>query len=221
MGFWEDRKERRRQAAEDAQRQAEEDKRIIREHEEERKKKKKELWHAIGADLAALGQGTVNLLGTLKEKEVQLQRMVSDPTALDGLSDVELEHLRITTESEILKYGASTEAGQDLIPTPTSGTDALVVSFGADILHKKRLLLRLVKANQERRSRPAEEQPPTSSDRRKQVLEELQELMVEKADTIKQMQARDASDEEIRQLENLYDDGIQRKQLQLRKILGQ
>jgi hypothetical protein len=88
-------------------------------------------------------------------------------------------------------------------------------------LHKKRLLLRLVKANQERRSRPAEKQPATASDRRKQVLAEIQELMAEKTDTIKQMRARDASDEEIHQFENIYDDTIQKKQFQLRKILGQ
>jgi hypothetical protein len=44
--------------------------------------------------------------------------------------------------------------------------------------------------------------------------------MEERADAIKRMRSRNASDEEIRQFENIYDDSIQKKQFQLRRILG-
>lgn len=215
MGLFQDMKK----AAEERRRQAEEEERLIREYDEERKRDRKELWSALGAALASglneIGEQVNQHIGTLQAEEEKLQRILKDPNGLDGLSDVELEHLRITTESDIAYYESDSKKP---VPGAAQGMMDLIVH---ENLHNRRLLLRLIEANQLRRNKPQPKEPTTAAERRRQLSADIQDLMEEKAEMIKQMTQRNADEDEIMQFENMYDDAIKKKQFQLRKILGQ
>jgi len=207
-------------AAEEKRRQAEEEERLIREYDEERKRERKELWSTLGSALASglneIGGQLTEHIGTLQAEEDKLQRILKDPNGLDGLSDVELEHLRITTESDIAYY--ESDSKKLISPGTAPGVMDVVVY---ENLHNRRLLLRLIEANQQRRNKPQPKEPATAAERRRQLSADIQDLMEEKAEMIKQMRQRNADEDEIMQFENMYDDAIRKKQFQLRKILVQ
>ena len=90
--------------------------------------------------------------------------------------------------------------------------------MAGEFIHNRRLVLNLIVANQKRRTSP--QQPLTGPSRRKQLSDEIQELITERNDTIQNLNQRSASQDEIKQMENIYNDAIQRKQSELRKLMA-
>ncbi len=226
MGFF----DKRKAAAEDRRRRDEEDERLIREYDEDRRRGRNELLRVIGgaasSALGELGIATSSILveigSALTDYAVEVQaerakidRMLKDPNGLDELSDTQLEHLRITTESDIAYYESLLK---ELRKDGSYDVEDFLVH---NTVHEKRLLFKLIEANQARRKRPQLKESKTAAERRKELSADIQELMTEKADTIKQLTESGASEEEVMQLENIYDDAINRKQFHLRKIMGQ
>jgi hypothetical protein len=218
VGFWENMKKR----TEEARLQEEEEERKFQEAEERWKQDRREAWKGLGRifleGVKITGDAIQQQITAANLEHERLEKMLTDPTALDPFSDVELEHLRLTTESEIAGYGTVPPQASEALMTLSDSNDAMNI-LAAEELRNKKLLLNLIAANQQRRNQPKPVQPQTLSERRQNLLNDIEDLLREKAETVKRMTDRNASEEEIKRFENIYDDSIQRKETKLRKLL--
>ena len=150
-----------------------------------------------------------------RDQEKKLRSIISDPSILDIYSEAELENLRITTESEIDTYSKAQQDSQNM--SVPDALHAVGNRWYEDALHPRRTVVNLVIANQQRRSKP--HQPVTAADRRQQLANEITDLIGERDDIIRGLSQRNAPQEEIKQMENMYNDAIQKKQAELRSLL--
>jgi hypothetical protein len=171
----------------------------------------------------------------------ETQRLTTDPTALDSLSNEELEHLRLTTESRLERYQREfTDEERDFLQklnspeaqfhlsTPIVGK-VIEAMLPADKIRNKqeriddlKLLLNLVVNKQAQRtekpSPPAQITPPTQAQKREKLLGEIQLLRSEKKAATEQLASR-ASEDDIRRYENMYDNAIRRLETELETLL--
>ena len=173
--------------------------------------------------------------------EKEAQRLTTDPTALDSLSNAELEHLRLTTESMVDRcqreftdeerdflQALNSPEGQFHLSTPIVGK-VVEAMLPADKIRKKqdriddlKLLLNLVVNKQVQRtdkpSPPAQITPPTQAQKREKLLGEIHVLRSEKKAAIEQLASRGSEDDK-RRYENMYDNAIRRLETELETLL--
>jgi hypothetical protein len=175
----------------------------------------------------------------------ELKRLITDPAALDSLTDEQLERLRLTTENtlERCEREFTSEEKQMLraLNTPEAQADLATPIIGGimksrmkpveakakekqEQIDDLKLLLKFIaakqKGNQERTTRPQPPQPAlTKAEQRERLLTEIQTLQAEKAAALDKMRGNRAGDEEIRRYENMYDNAIHRLETKLENLL--
>jgi len=218
MGFFQEWKDKRKAAAEEERRQAQEDEKLIAEEEEKFRKAKKALWGAFGKGLDEVFQNVGRELQNHAEYESNLKLIIQNPAILDTYSDSDLDNLRIRLQTELNGHDAEAINGGQLVTANHEALEGLMNAMAEEVIHNRRLVLNLIVANQKRRTIP--QQQLTGPSRRKQLSDEIQELITERNDTIQNLNQRSASQDEIKQMENIYNDAIQRKQSELRKLMA-
>lgn len=108
-----------------------------------------------------------------KEKEAEwlreLDRLISDPHALDNLSSDEMEHYRITAESEIERtenHIKGTDKLGEMVQGPGAGlfglAKVLSSNAGGNYIQKNKRLLAKIKSKQKALSTPAASPDPAA-----------------------------------------------------------
>lgn len=198
--------------------QAEEDEKLIAAEDEKFRKAKKALRGAIGTGLDQFIQNAGAELRMHTDHENQLKLIIQKPALLDTYSDSDLDNLRVRLQTELKGLDDEATNGGPLVTANNQAFEGLANAMVGEFIHNRQLVLTLVLANQKRRTSP---QPSlTGPSRRKQLSDEIQELITERNDTVQTLSARNASQDEIKQMENIYNDAIQRKQTELRKLLA-
>ena len=195
-----------------------------REKEARKQQREKEKARKAFGDWLEEGEKELEALRQAGEaKAATLEKMLTDPSALTALSDVELEHLRLTMKDEVARYADFEGNLKQLL----GNTKSPLLSFGIGALisepaNDKQLLLNLIEAEQQRRKQPKPALPPpspaTPSQRRTALLNEITQLVTQKATQIAAMQKAGVSQIDIDSHENLLDDIINKKRKQLANI---
>lgn len=168
-----------------------------------------------------------------RQKYEELLQFISDPTALDELSDIELERLRLTTESdiEVAEEGISNNEqamsrlqsdNPGILDGLFTGTIQAATDGLRDENRKRRLLLKFIEAHRGRKATTKDQSPQpalTKAEQRESLLSEIQTLQAEKASALEKMRANRAGDDEIRRYENMYDNAINRLETKLENLL--
>jgi hypothetical protein len=203
----------------EALRQAEEDEKLIAAEDKKFRKAKKVLSSALGTGLDEVLQNLGGELKTYTDHENKLKLIIQNPAILDTYSDADLDNLRIRLQTELNGLDeAEAINGGKLVTANHEVLEGLANSMAGELIHNRQLVMNLVLANQKRRTSP--QQPLIGPGRRKQLSDEIQELITERNDTVQNLNRRNATQDEIKQMENIYDDAIQRKQLELRKLMA-
>jgi nicotinamide mononucleotide adenylyltransferase len=163
----------------------------------------------------------------VKEKELHVERLVTDPAALDELSDIELERLRITTESEIEEAEEKVRHNEQVIAQtesqPRSGILMALNASSAEqsnsefkqYIRRRQLLLKMIGVHKGR-SKPTAAKPSQSQeDKRAQIKTELKRLETEKTKMVAEASSQDMKVK----IANMYDDKQTQLLGELRKLL--
>jgi hypothetical protein len=177
-----------------------------------------------------------------RERE-RIKALISDYKALDNLSEDELEHLRLTSESTLEKCERdftaeekdmlrqlNTPEMQVELSTPIIGSLIRAMIPEAKVREKQeqiddlKLLLKLIANKQKAKPQPEPEpaqkpQQPTRAEKRAASQKRLADLQRDKADDLDQMAKNGSDEESIKRRANMWDDAIRREEEELRKYL--
>ncbi len=169
------------------------------------------------------------------ELEGEFRRILSDPDALDGLSQANLDHIRLASQTEIERLESAIKQNEAVIqdaqanPGWTKSMEERAskranAELGEHIL-KHRLMVRLVEAVEARRSSSEviTSQPTEEEKREKEFAarqSRIDRMRRDRDADVEHLRSQGASDEEIARRENMWNDGIAREEVELSEWLA-
>jgi hypothetical protein len=166
-------------------------------------------------------------------EDKELNRLLANPAAFDTLSKPQLDRLRIITESEIETIEKNILENEKIIAEAEADDAGFVSDLQIDAaetrgevfeedLRKRKLLLRLIEAEEKRQVANPGQQPTADQERQRKFAEcqtRIDRMKTGKVDDIDKLTKQGDDQESIRRRANMWDDGIAREEEELRKWL--
>lgn len=138
----------------------------------------RELREAVKKDMAAQDGRPDKAERRARREAKRLKRFVTDPHALDELTDAELDHLRLTTQSQI-DYAENALSENEKAIKFADANPGIIAGLNADMaeaanqtfqeeIRDGRLLLSLIDAKKERKDEP---KPPPDPETKRSILQ--------------------------------------------------
>jgi hypothetical protein len=164
----------------------------------------------------------------------ELNRFLRDPSALDELSEVHLDRLRIVTEDEIRVLTENIRENRKIIAQAEADQGGFFIAIQGDHaeesnafliedLRKRNLLLRLINGEKARKPINVSTQPTREEERLNKYSESqarIDRMKKDKLNDIQRLTTEGENEESIKRRENMWDDAIAKEEDELRKWLS-
>lgn len=168
-----------------------------------------------------------------ESKDQEINRLLANPAAFDNLSKPQLDRLRIVTESEIDTLEKNIRENEKLIAEAEADEAGIVSELQIDAaeirnavfeedIQKRKLLLRLIEAEEKRQVATPAQQPTAEEERRRKYSEceaRIDRMKKDRASDINKLTMQGDGADSIKRRENMWDDALAKEEEELRKWL--